>query len=112
MNNDFVKQFEENINFIYTCFDRVVIRGYIKKLIWEGGLVLFLRAMGFKKQSSKVMRIFTDQLNDHKKKRVRAQRYPDSVVALSRWRKGETSIDMWKSIMSIRGRARVILSTA
>lgn len=60
MNNDFVRQLEENINFFYTCFDRVIIGGYIKRLFWEWGLVLFLRALGFKKLTKGVMQIFTD----------------------------------------------------
>ncbi|MBI4596589.1 MAG: hypothetical protein HY730_09495 [Candidatus Tectomicrobia bacterium] len=76
MNNEFVKQFSENINFFYTCFDRVIIRGYIKRLFWEGGLVLFLRALGFKKLTNGVMRIFTDQLNGHIKKEAERSGIP------------------------------------
>ena len=68
MNNNFVKQFGENINFFYSCFDRVIMRGYIRRLFWESGLVFFLRALGFKKLTNGVMRIFTDQLNSHIKK--------------------------------------------
>jgi hypothetical protein len=68
VNNLFLKQFAENVNFSYTCFDRVIMRGYIRKLFCEGGLVLFLRAMGFKMLTNGVLRIFTDQLNAHIKK--------------------------------------------
>jgi hypothetical protein len=70
VNNLFLKQFAENIKFKYTCFDRVVIRGYIRGFFHEGGLVLFLRAMGFKKLTNGVLRVFTDQLNTHIKKQA------------------------------------------
>ena len=65
MNNEFTRQFNENIKGIYSCFDRVIIRGYVHKLFFEGGVVNFLRAAGFKKHTRGVMRIFTDQLNKH-----------------------------------------------
>lgn len=32
--NEFVHQFAKNINFKYTCFDRVIIRGYIRRLFF------------------------------------------------------------------------------
>ena len=60
MNNSFLQQFSPNIKFKYFCFDRVIIRGYIRKLFFEAGIVLFLRAMGFRKLSNGVMRILTD----------------------------------------------------
>ena len=65
MNNAFTRQFRANIEGIYSCFDRVILRGYIHQLFSVGGLVNFLRAAGFKKYSNGVMRIFTDQLNKH-----------------------------------------------
>ena len=70
MNNSFLHQFSDHIKFNYTCFDRVIIRGYIRSLFFEAGIVLFLRAMGFRKLTNGVMRIFTDQLNAHIKKYV------------------------------------------
>ena len=70
MNNSFVQQFADNIKYNYTCFDRVIIRGYIRNLFFEGGVVLFLRAMGFRKLTNGIMRIFTDQLNAHIKKQA------------------------------------------
>ena len=66
----FLHQFSDHIKFNYTCFDRVIIRGYIRSLFFEAGIVLFLRAMGFRKLTNGVMRIFTDQLNAHIKKYV------------------------------------------
>jgi len=68
VNNLFLKQFAGNIKFSYTCFDRVVMKGYIRRFFCEGGLVLFLRAMGFKRLTNGVLRVFTDQLNAHIKK--------------------------------------------
>jgi len=70
MNNSFVQQFSDNIKFNYTCFDRVIIRGYIRSLFFEAGVVLFLRAMGFRWLTNGIMRIFTDQLNAHIKKQA------------------------------------------
>ena len=65
MKNLFINQFSENIKFNYTCFDRVIIRGYILKFFSLACVVLFLRAMGFSGKSNGIMRIFTDQLNSH-----------------------------------------------
>ena len=72
----FLNQFESNINFQYSCFDRVVIRGYIHKLYTAGGIVIFLRALGFHKLSDGIMRIFTDQFNAHIKKEAEANDIP------------------------------------
>ncbi|MCK9365489.1 MAG: hypothetical protein M0P74_18050 [Syntrophales bacterium] len=46
MKNSFVQQFSPNIKFKYSCFDRVVLRGYIRWLSFPGGVVKFLRLMG------------------------------------------------------------------
>ncbi|MBF0448031.1 MAG: hypothetical protein HQL67_07525 [Magnetococcales bacterium] len=61
----FSDQFKSNISFQYSCFDRVVIRGYILNLFTTGGIVILLRALGFHKLSDGIMRILTDQLNAH-----------------------------------------------
>ncbi len=65
MNNEFTRQFSDNINGIYSCYDRVILRGYIHQLFCEGGVINFLSAAGFSKHTNGVMRIFTDQLNKH-----------------------------------------------
>jgi len=65
MDDTFVDQFSENIKFNYTCFDRVIIRGYIRSFFSIGYIVIFLRSLGFSKPSNGVMRIVTDQLNTH-----------------------------------------------
>lgn len=53
INNSFVQQFAGNIKFNYTCFDRVIIRGYIRNLFFEAGVVHFLRAMGFPRSQTR-----------------------------------------------------------
>jgi hypothetical protein len=74
--NAFLQQFSANIKFDYICFDRVIIRGYIRGLFFEAGIVLFLRAMGFCRLTNGVMRIFTDQLNAHVSKKARQNNIP------------------------------------
>ena len=76
MNNLFVKQFDQNIKFNYSCFDRVVLRGYIIRLFFAGGIAVLLRALGFNSLSNGVMRILTDQLNSHIEKIAKAQNIP------------------------------------
>lgn len=65
MNNNFVNQFSGRIKFSYTCFDRVIIRGYIRKFFRIGSLICLLRLMGIRKVSDTVFRSFTDRLNLH-----------------------------------------------
>ncbi len=72
----FLNQFESNINFHYSCFDRVVIRGYILNLFTTGGIVILLRALGFNKLSDGIMRILTDQLNAHIEKEAQKHNTP------------------------------------
>jgi len=76
VNNSFVQQFSSNIKFKYSCFDRVILRGYILWLFFPAGVVHFLRAMGFKKLSNGVMRLLTDQLNAHILKVAQARNIP------------------------------------
>lgn len=74
--NAFVQQFSENIKFKYSCFDRVILRGYILWLFFPAGVVNLLYAMGFRKLSNGVMRILTDQLNAHIQKVAQAKKIP------------------------------------
>ena len=74
--NSFVQQFSENIKFKYSCFDRVILRGYILYMFFPAGVVRFLRLMGFRKLSNGVMRILTDQLNAHILKVAQARKVP------------------------------------
>lgn len=63
-----LEKLESHINFSYSCFDRVVLRGYLPKLWVEGSVILLLRNLGFKKHSNGVLKTLTDQLNTHIKK--------------------------------------------
>lgn len=65
MNNDFITQFTDNIKFSYSIFDRVICRGYVLNLFFEGELRNFLKSVGYRECSPWVLRSFTDQLNDH-----------------------------------------------
>ncbi|NUM37136.1 MAG: hypothetical protein HUU50_21545 [Candidatus Brocadiae bacterium] len=65
MNNQFITEFEGNINFFYNCFDRVILKGYVRWLFTASALSYFLKLLGFHKASQGVMRILTDQLNKH-----------------------------------------------
>jgi hypothetical protein len=65
MNNDFLPQFSQNIKFSYSCYDRVIIRGYNRSLFTCGGLVHLLKAMGLRIFSPDVLRTFTNRLNNH-----------------------------------------------
>ncbi len=74
MNNSFLSQFVSNIKFSYFCFDRVILRAYIRTLFFPGGVVKLLRALGFRQLTNGVMRILTDQLNGHIEK-IAKERY-------------------------------------
>ena len=76
MKNAFVQQFSKNINFKYTCFDRVILRGYIRLLLFPAGVIRILRLMGFRKFTNGVMRILTDQLNSHIQKVANEKNVP------------------------------------
>jgi hypothetical protein len=71
--NRFLSLFSGNIKAVYSCYDRVIIRGYILWMFSAANLISFLGERGFKKHTTGVMRIFTDQLNSHIEKE--AQRY-------------------------------------
>ena len=61
----FLSLFSKNIKETYTCYDRVILRGYILWMFSAGSLINFLRSMRFVKYTNGVMRVFTDQLNAH-----------------------------------------------
>lgn len=61
----FTAHLEDHINFSYSSFDRVLLRGYLLGVFVEGSVIKLLRNLGFKDHSNGVMRTLTDQLNDH-----------------------------------------------
>jgi hypothetical protein len=64
--NNFTKQFQDHILFTYTCFDRIIDRGYILSLFQLGSGVNFLRNLNFKNLSQGVLGVLRDQLSDYK----------------------------------------------
>lgn len=62
------KELNEHIDFSYSSLDRVIFRGYLCNLFFEGQAVMLLRNLGFKSHSNGVLKILTDQLNSHIKK--------------------------------------------
>jgi hypothetical protein len=76
VNNSFVNQFAQNINFNYSCFDSVILRGYILRLFHTSGIAFLLRALGFNSLSNGIMRLLTNQLNSHIEKVADNQKIP------------------------------------
>jgi len=68
MTNKFTTDFSQHIDFQYTSFDRIILRGYVPSLFVEGSVIKLLRNLGFKDHSNGVMKLLTDQLNAHIKK--------------------------------------------
>jgi len=65
MTNKFTEDFSQHIDFTYTSFDRIILRGYITSLFVEGSVIKLLRNLGFDSHSNGVLKLFTDQLNSH-----------------------------------------------
>ena len=65
MNNTFTNSLDKHISFQYVSFDRVVLRGYLLNLFFEGSVITLLRNLGFNNHSNGVLRILTDQFNSH-----------------------------------------------
>jgi len=63
-----LNRFEKHIDFNYSSFDRVVLRGYLPSLFVEGSVIKLLRNLGFAKHTNGVLKTLTDQLNQHIKK--------------------------------------------
>ena len=49
-----LSKFEKHIDFNYSCFDRVVLRGYLPNLFVEGSVIKLLRNLGFTKHKNGV----------------------------------------------------------
>lgn len=68
MIQEFSKEINEHIDFSYSSFDRVLFRGYMTNLFFNGQVIRLLRNMGFKDHSNGVLKLLTEQLNSHIKK--------------------------------------------
>jgi hypothetical protein len=65
MKNSFYQQLSDHISFGYSCFDRLVFNGHILGTYKEANIVQLLRNLNFNKLSNGVIRVLTDQLNEH-----------------------------------------------
>ena len=70
LDNRFFQQFNSNIEFTYSCFDRIICRGYIRSMFSVANIVLLLRNLGFTKVSKGVLDLLRDQLKKHISKRA------------------------------------------
>jgi hypothetical protein len=78
------EKLDQHINFSYSCFDRVVFRGYLPNIFVEGSVINLLRNLGFKNHSNGVFKLLTDQLNSHINKQV-----TNMSIPLHWWSKDE-----------------------
>lgn len=65
MQNDFTQQFDNNLDFSYSAFDRCAISGYVLNLFFEGQLVKYLKAAGYNSKSQAVLEQHAHQLCSH-----------------------------------------------
>lgn len=68
MSEKYTKNLSEHIDFTYSSFDRIVLRGYLLNMFMEGSIIGLLRNLGFTSHSNGVLKTLTDQLNSHIKK--------------------------------------------
>jgi hypothetical protein len=61
----FTDQIEGRISFSYSSFDRILLRGYLPNLFIEGSVISLLRNLGFTSHSNGVLRMLTNQFNEH-----------------------------------------------
>lgn len=76
MQNQFINQFESNIKFSYSSFDRVIVRGYIRSMFSVSNIVVLLRNLGFKNIGIGIFRLFRDQLKRHIEKKASSYGIP------------------------------------
>ena len=68
--NNFTKEFSDNIKFSYSCFDRIIVRGYITGLFCESNVIKMLRNLGFTSHGNGIIRLLAEQLSTHITKRA------------------------------------------
>ena len=68
LNNKFTDELKSHIDFSYSFFDRIIVRGYILGMFRPANVITLLRNLGFSKHSNGVFKLFSDQLNSHIKK--------------------------------------------
>jgi len=50
--NGFTEQFGSHIKFVYSFFDRLIIRGYIQGMFSTGNVITLLRNLGFNQHTN------------------------------------------------------------
>lgn len=63
--NGFTRQFDSHIKFTYSCFDRLIIKGYIMGMFDTSNVITLLRNLGFTKHTNGVVRLLAEQLSSH-----------------------------------------------
>ena len=81
--NNFTKQFQDHISFTYTCFDRIIVRGYILSLFQLGSVVNLLRNLNFKKLSQGVLGILFMHLSAGLSNTNMVHNYYGAMLSLS-----------------------------
>lgn len=66
--NKFTTDFSKHIDFSYSFFDRIIVRGYILGMFRPANVIALLRNLGFSQHTNGVFKLFSDQLNAHIKK--------------------------------------------
>lgn len=68
LENNFTSELSKHIQFSYSFFDRIIVRGYILGMFRPANVIALLRNLGFSKNTNGVFKLFSDQLNNHIKK--------------------------------------------
>ena len=55
MSEKFTENLGEHIDYTYSSFDRVVLRGYMLNMFMEGSIIALLRNLGFTSHSNGVL---------------------------------------------------------
>lgn len=62
LNNKFTDDFKSHIDFTYSFFDCIIVRGYILGMFRPANVITLLRNLGFSKHSNGVFKLFSDQI--------------------------------------------------
>jgi len=74
--NGFTEQFDPHIKFVYSFFDRLIIRGYIQGMFDPKNVIVLLRNLGFSKHTNGVIKLLAEQLGSHIKKEAENKGVP------------------------------------
>ena len=74
--NGLTEQFDSHIKFVYSFFDRLIIRGYIQGMFDPKNVIFLLRNLGFSKHTNGVIKLLAEQLGSHIKKEAENKGVP------------------------------------